>query len=55
MKEGEDATVDNDNDWVDFEQQQLDDRREELLKVMFWYSQDPKTLKRVYQDVFPDI
>ena len=53
--EAEDETVDNDDDWVDFEQQQLDLRRKELLTQAFWKRQDKDTLRDAYKAVFPGI
>jgi hypothetical protein len=53
--EAANQTVDNDTDWVDFEQQQLNLRRKEVSKKGFWGSQAKEVLKRVYKGVFPGI
>ena len=53
--EAESETVDNDADWVDFEQQELNMRHKELSKQSFWRAQDKQTLSRVYTAVFPGI
>jgi hypothetical protein len=54
-EEGKTETVDNDDDWVDFETQQLLARRKELSVQKFWSDQDLPTLKRLYKEVFPGI
>ena len=53
--EAEGEAIDNDADWVDFEQQQLNLRRKELSTQTFWKAQDKATLRRVYKEVFPQI
>jgi len=54
-READNETVDNDAEWVDFEQQQLNLRRKELSTQAFWKGQDKDTLKDVYKAVFPGI
>ena len=51
----EEMTVDNDSEWVDFDQQQTQARRNELAVQSFWKAQDLATLRRVYKAVFPGI
>jgi hypothetical protein len=53
--EAANQTVDNDTDWVDFEQQPLNLRRKEVSRKGFWGSQDKEVLKRVYKGIFPGI
>jgi hypothetical protein len=53
--EAESETVDNDADWVDFEQQELNLRRKELSQPAFWKAQDKQTLSRVDKAVFPGV
>ena len=55
LDEAEDEEVENDANWVGFEQQQLNARRKQLSKRKFWSAQDKDTLKRVYKSVFPGI
>ena len=53
--EGESETIDNDEEWVDFEQQQINSRRKELSVQAFWQSQELETLASVYKRIFPGI
>ena len=52
---GKNAVVDNDVNWVDFEERQLKTRCKELATQAFWKAQDKDLLKSVYKAVFPGI
>jgi uncharacterized protein (UPF0216 family) len=55
ISEAENETVDNDEDWLDFEQQQLKLLRKELSTQTFWREQTIGMLRNVYKNVFPGI
>jgi hypothetical protein len=49
-------TIGNNEDWVDFEEQEINDnRRQELSTQTFWKAQSKETLASVYKSAFPGV
>jgi hypothetical protein len=48
-------TIGNDKDWVDFEEQEINNRRQEISTQTFWKAQSKETLASFYKSVFPGI
>eukprot|EP00980_Cylindrotheca_fusiformis_P019976 scaffold7055_cov111-Cylindrotheca_fusiformis.AAC.1 len=47
--------IENDQDWINYEEQVKNARKKELSTQTFWIKQHKETLQRVYQQVFPGI
>eukprot|EP00980_Cylindrotheca_fusiformis_P018962 scaffold6352_cov85-Cylindrotheca_fusiformis.AAC.1 len=54
-EEGAGEVIENDQDWINYEEQVKNARRKELSTQTFWIKQHKETLQRVYQQVFPGI
>eukprot|EP00980_Cylindrotheca_fusiformis_P003474 scaffold774_cov75-Cylindrotheca_fusiformis.AAC.11 len=54
-EEGAVEVIENDQDWINYEEQVKNARRKELSTQTFWIKQHKETLQRVYQQVFPGI
>eukprot|EP00980_Cylindrotheca_fusiformis_P024728 scaffold12345_cov78-Cylindrotheca_fusiformis.AAC.1 len=55
-EEGAMEVIENDQDWINYEEEQVKNaRRKELSTRTFWIKQHKETLQRVYQQVFPGI